>query len=143
MKRTSVRYLSFGITVAALLGVTSGTAGAKDSEKANKALYLQYCGSCHGPDGKGNGVMASALQTKPADLTQISKKNGGEFPTVMVEDFIRGKRGVPAHGDPDMPVWGQVFREDAVGRSGASSAKSQVHLKIAFITQYIKSIQEK
>src|SRR5262249_43786128 len=119
-------------------------AASSNAEKANKAMYVQYCGSCHGPDGKGNGVMASALQTKPGDLTQIAKKNGGEFPTVMIEDYIRGKRNVPAHGDPDMPVWGQIFREDArVGSTTGRSAKSVARTKIAFITQYIKSIQEK
>jgi mono/diheme cytochrome c family protein len=137
-----------GRTTAALVGglfvavtLVSTVPVARADEAANKALYLKYCGSCHGPDGKGGGVLSGVLQTKPADLTQIAKKNGGEFPTAEVAKFINGTKTMRAHGDPDMPVWGEVFQDQALG--GSSSKKSQAHAKIAFITAYLKTIQEK
>jgi len=36
---------------------------------AGKQIYAQLCTVCHGKTGKGDGVTASALQPKPADLT--------------------------------------------------------------------------
>jgi len=139
MKGRTTAVLAGGLVVAVAL--VSAAPVARASEAANKALYLKYCGSCHGADGKGNGVLSGVLQTKPADLTQIAKKNGGEFPTAEVAKFINGTKTMRAHGDPEMPVWGEVFQEQA--SSGSSSKKSQAHAKIAFITAYIKSIQEK
>ncbi|HYC21841.1 MAG TPA: c-type cytochrome [Candidatus Bathyarchaeia archaeon] len=139
MKGRTTAVLAGGLIVAAAL--VSAAPVARASEAANKQLYLKYCGSCHGPDGKGDGVLSGVLQTKPADLTQIAKKNGGEFPTAEVAKVINGSKTMRAHGDPDMPVWGEVFKQQA--SSGSSSRKSQAQAKIAFITAYIKSIQEK
>ncbi len=34
-----------------------------------KALYQQYCASCHGDSGKGDGPAGTALEHAPADLT--------------------------------------------------------------------------
>ena len=34
-----------------------------------KAVFAQYCGSCHGAAGKGDGAGAAALNPKPKDLT--------------------------------------------------------------------------
>ncbi|MCH2450034.1 MAG: c-type cytochrome [Gracilimonas sp.] len=36
---------------------------------AGKQIFAQLCTVCHGKAGKGDGVTASALQPKPADLT--------------------------------------------------------------------------
>ena len=46
---------------------------------------------------------------KPANLTEIAKRNGGEFPSEMVFKVIDGRQPVKGHGGPDMPVWGDVF----------------------------------
>ncbi len=35
-----------------------------------KALYNQYCKSCHGTKGKGDGPRASLLDTKSSDFTK-------------------------------------------------------------------------
>lgn len=36
---------------------------------AGKQIFAQLCAVCHGKAGQGDGVTASALQPKPADLT--------------------------------------------------------------------------
>jgi len=54
--------------------------------------------SCHGLDGKSGGPTASALENKPTDLTQLSKRNGGKFPSAMVEQAIQANSLIPAHG---------------------------------------------
>ncbi len=35
-----------------------------------QAIYAQYCATCHGPQGKGDGVSAQNLPIKPQNLTE-------------------------------------------------------------------------
>jgi hypothetical protein len=50
------------------------------------------------------------MRPKPANLTQIAKKNA--FPALRTMEIIDGRKTVRAHGDPDMPVWGEVLSEE-------------------------------
>jgi mono/diheme cytochrome c family protein len=84
-------------------------AGEADS---GRALYLQYCASCHGEDARGKGPMTSYLKVKVPDLTALKKNNKGVFPLARVMSSIDGSRAVRGHGDPVMPVWGEVFRKE-------------------------------
>jgi mono/diheme cytochrome c family protein len=141
--RTGASLAVLSLSVLLLCGTRVEAAQKAGKKDANGQLYVKYCGSCHGPDGKGNGILAGVLQTKPADLTQIAKKHGGEFPTGDIEMFIDGRTNVRAHGDPDMPVWGEVLSDQAMTSPGGGSARAEARRKIVFITEYIKSIQEK
>src|SRR5215475_2110664 len=113
------------------------TSTAQENEPIawGKDLFLRRCASCHGEDGKGNGPAAAALKNPPADLTQISKKNGGTFSRADVTRFIDGERPVPAHGPRHMPVWGEIFREERTD--------SEARMRILSLTSFIESIQEK
>ena len=113
---------------------------AADAENPGKALYLKYCGACHGPAGKGDGIAGTFMRPKPADLTQIAKKNGGAFPAQRTMEIIDGRKTVRAHGDPDMPVWGEVLSEEL---SGSLHRRAMVKGTLTLITDYIGSIQEK
>ena len=44
-----------------------------------KVIYATYCGPCHGSKGKGDGVAAAGLQTKPADHSSdyVQKQTDG------------------------------------------------------------------
>jgi mono/diheme cytochrome c family protein len=97
-------------------------------------LFGQYCVTCHGYSGKGDGPLAAVLKTPPADLTQIRKKYGGTFPGAKIRQFIDGEQPVPAHGSREMPVWGKEFRRDKPGPT--------VRLQISAFTFFIESIQE-
>ncbi len=79
------------------------------------ALYKAYCAVCHGSDGKGGGPMAPSLKMRPADLTRISVRNGGNFPIARIERIIAGTdRQLPAgHGPREMPLWGPIFAQIA------------------------------
>jgi len=100
-------------------------------------MFRAYCASCHGLDGKGMGPAEPALKKRPPDLTQLSKKNGGKFPAVMVANLIRGESfPIAAHGSGDMPIWGNAFR--ATNRDEA-----MVTLKVNHLTAYIESIQQR
>src|SRR5262245_53649869 len=93
-----------------------------------KQLYMKYCASCHGNDGKGDGSVGTMLNPKASDLTQIAKKNGGKFPFYETMLLINGRSatsqspnaslpGLPkAHGDASMPVWGEVFSREELAK---------------------------
>ena len=50
---------------------------------------------------------------------------------------ITGEAGISAHGSKDMPIWGPVFM------SMSHQHESVVHLRVANLTEYIKSLQQK
>jgi mono/diheme cytochrome c family protein len=113
---------------------------ATEAEEPNRALYLRYCGACHGPEGRGDGVAGTFYRTKPTDLTQIAKKNHGEFPFKRTMEIIDGRATVRAHGDPEMPVWGDVFSDQA---GSDMTRRADARGKVMLITDYIRSIQQK
>jgi mono/diheme cytochrome c family protein len=75
-------------------------------------VYHRHCASCHGPEGRGDGPLASSLREPPADLSQIEVRAGGRFDEGDVMSAIDGRRAVQAHGPREMPVWGAVFEEE-------------------------------
>jgi mono/diheme cytochrome c family protein len=128
-----------GSMLMALLIAGPALAGENHGNAA-KATYLQYCSSCHGDGGKGDGVVSGFLRPKPTDLTKLSKGNGGNLPYGALMQVIDGRTSIRAHGDPDMPVWGEVFKAEA----GASIAKEAVvRGKVLLIIEYLNTIQAK
>jgi mono/diheme cytochrome c family protein len=107
------------------------------SAASGKEMFNSYCAVCHGTEGKGNGPAASALKTPPADLTVLSKNNGGKYPALEVSSAIRGDVDVPAHGSKEMPVWGRLFMSISNGH------ESEVVQRIANLNRYIESLQVK
>jgi mono/diheme cytochrome c family protein len=107
------------------------------SPTSGQEMYKTYCAVCHGEDGKGNGPAATALKATPTDLTTLAKKNGGKFPDMKVSATLRGEADVPAHGTREMPVWGQLFWTMSHGHEG------EVQQRVANLTKYIESLQEK
>lgn len=83
--------------------------------------------------------MAEQLKTKPADLTQISKKNDGTFPVWHTYRVIDGTEPLAraAHGGGEMPLWGDVFK----AQEGSATALAQVRGRIFQLIYYLQSIQ--
>ena len=104
---------------------------------SGKALFQQYCASCHGDDGKGAGPAAVAFKVQPPDLTALRRLNHGKFPNDSVVQAIRGDRMPSAHGSTDMPTWGPVF----LALTGMNQV--EVERRISDLTEYIKSVQAK
>lgn len=58
--------------------------------------------------------MAKSLKVAPPDLTRISTRNRGVFPTARLQRIISGEEQLPAgHGTREMPVWGPIFSQIA------------------------------
>jgi mono/diheme cytochrome c family protein len=123
-----------------LCGLPIVATAAVDDTEPSRAMYLRYCGACHGPAGKGDGIAGTFMRPKPADLTQIAKRNGGTFPFERVRASIDGTTVVGAHGDARMPVWGELFRDEA---GWEVTRRAEARGKLLLITDYVRSIQEK
>lgn len=102
-----------------------------------KDLYVSYCASCHGTDGKGHGPVAVALKDPLPDLTKIAKRHGGKFPGEEMEKMILGAKGSRvAHGSEDMPVWGPVFRK-------VENDQDLGLVRVRRLVEYLTSMQSK
>jgi mono/diheme cytochrome c family protein len=102
---------------------------------SGQAMFKEYCAVCHGLGGKGNGPAADALKKRPADLTQLARKNNGTFPDLHVMNFITGTDVVASHGSRDMPVWGSLFGALNPNDEGVTK------IRVANLANYVKSIQ--
>ena len=122
------------------IALVAGPVSAGGSDHPGRAMYLRYCGACHGPNGQGDGIAGTFMRPKPIDLTQIAKENGGTFPTIQVMRDIDGTQEVRAHGDPDMPVWGEVFRDQS---TWDVARRADTRGKLLVITEYLQTIQVK
>ena len=107
---------------------------------SGKLEYQQYCASCHGTDGKGNGPMSELWKKPPANLTLLSRKHKGQFPFWRVYRTIDGREDVIAHGPRAMPIWGSHFLAQ---EGGAPLDEHTVLGRILALVYYVESIQEK
>jgi len=126
--------------IAAVLTLAPVPVRAAEGDGPAKAAYLRYCSACQGESGEGDGVVSHLMRPQPTDLTKIAKENKGEFPYAWVVHVIDGRETVRAHGDPDMPVWGELFKaEDGMN----FSQQTKVRGKVMLITEYLSTIQQR
>jgi mono/diheme cytochrome c family protein len=120
-----------------LLSLLTSTAAHATSSEITRGhtLYLQYCASCHGPTAEGDGPVANALTTPPANLRRLSERFGSPLPEDQVARYIDGRVEVKAHGPRDMPVWGTRFYHE----SGSDERRAQE--RIAQLVAYLQSVQ--
>jgi mono/diheme cytochrome c family protein len=119
------------------LSLLAARAPAEDVHEGG-ALYLKYCSPCHGSDGKGDGIVATVLRPKPADLTLLAKTHGGEFPSGRVQHSIDGRERIAAHGDTEMPVWGAILTKE---KGTSATTRAEVRGQVQLLTNYVRSIQ--
>ena len=118
------------------LNPTSPVSGAQ--------MFKDYCAVCHGPDGKGNGPVATALKVPPPDLTTLAQRHDGKFPDDYVSNVLKNGVEKPAHGSGEMPVWGPIFETMNRWRALCPGMNATpVTLRITNLTNYLKSIQKK
>jgi mono/diheme cytochrome c family protein len=92
-----------------VLGTTL-VADAADVEHGKK-LYGQFCASCHGQSGKGDGPAAAALNPKPRNHTDkeyMSKLTDEDLFKVIKEG------GASVGKSPLMPPWGASLKDDQI-----------------------------
>ncbi|HJN77054.1 MAG TPA: cytochrome c [Myxococcota bacterium] len=76
-----------------------------------KAVYTQFCVTCHGPEGDGGGPAGAALDPKPANFTEASFWEGRDeahLKKVVTEG------GASVGVSPLMIAWGGVLSEEQI-----------------------------
>jgi mono/diheme cytochrome c family protein len=99
-------------------------------------LFMNHCAACHGIDGEGGGPVAAVIQATVPNLRSLTMRNGGAFPADTVTAYIDGRESKAAHGDRQMPVWGDVFRGPEQG-----TARRTVRRRIAALVEFIRELQ--
>ena len=115
-----------------------GAAGARAQPYAGSGDYQVYCVSCHGAEGRGDGMIAKSLKKRPADLTTIAQRNGGVFPNDRVFKAIDGRQTNNSHSATDMPAWGEVLAKSS-GSVGAENTAARIEA----LVKYVQGLQPK
>jgi mono/diheme cytochrome c family protein len=118
------------------LGLTLGTSAASGAAPSGADVYFNHCAACHGADAEGSGPVAASMRVTVPNLRQLAQRNGGEFPAEAVAAYIDGRETPAAHGDRQMPVWGEVFRGPEQG-----TAQRTVRRRIAALVEYLRTLQ--
>ena len=79
--------------------------GSDAEEEEGAKAYKDYCTSCHGETGKGDGIAGASLEPKPKDLVKLS--------AVVGDDYLywRISKGSPGTA---MVGWGEVLDEEQI-----------------------------
>lgn len=109
------------------------------------ADYRAQCAKCHGPGGKGDGRLMDMQNRRIPDLTRLSMRNDGVFPTARVIEIIDGTRVIVIHGTAGMPVWGRTMRAEAAKQCAASGCDPErvVSERLRALAAAIESFQVK
>ena len=119
------------------IGCAQSNKLAGDPIARGEASFNAYCTSCHGESATGDGPAAEALTTRPTDLTQLRNNNDGVYPAEKVYATIDGREVLYSHGTREMPIWGNIWRED----DGKPRPEEEVLQQISEIVEYLRSIQ--
>jgi mono/diheme cytochrome c family protein len=126
------------VLLAAAAAAASGQLPRQRSSPAAAAdgarVFRTYCAACHGATATGAGPAAIAMKVTPPNLTRIAARNNGMFPAERVRQIIQG-RGPAAHGERNMPVWGDVFARKEPGTTPAAL--------IDALVRYLDALQER
>jgi len=134
----------FGVVaiVGGLVGLPAhGSAQDRDSPTygvSGSYTYRTYCATCHGEKGKGDGPLAENLRFQPPDLGLLAARNGGSYPAKDVARIIDGRKPLDGHGGPDMPVWGDAFKNPETGFDD-----EMVRRKIQSVVDFLETLQQK
>ena len=131
------------VLATALAAALSVPASAQDAE-IGQDLYNQYCATCHGEDGAGQGPLTEILMEKPSDLRKLAAENAaapGTFPMLEVIHIIDGRSGVRAHGGP-MPTYGNIFMTDSESARERMGAVLETRGRILSLAMFLESIQQ-
>lgn len=131
------------LAVAALVAVSAAPGYAQDSGYG-ESLFRENCSVCHGATGGGDGPVADLFAQRPKNLKTLAKENNGAFPFSEVYQSINGRREVTAHGNTEMPIWGDLFMEEAYPATIHPGVRAEdiVQGRILGLVYYLQSIQE-
>ena len=106
MKMGSISLSLALVWVGAVAGVGYG-----QNQGEGKKLYTNFCASCHGDTGKGDGPAGRALPVRPADHTNGAVMN--QMNDKFIVDIIT-KGGSVVGKSSFMPAWGGSLNDNQI-----------------------------
>jgi len=93
------------------VSLTLSNAGEKGDATKGKEVFQNTCASCHGAEGKGDGVAAAALDPKPRNLSDTAYVS-----TLTNEHMYKviSEGGASVGLSPMMAAWGGVLSEQDI-----------------------------
>lgn len=125
--------------VAVVLCLSHAAPASEQDVKDGQRYFLRYCASCHGENGDGHGPVAAVLSKPPANLRLLGDKYGLPLPAARIAEVIDGRSAVRAHGNREMPVWGERLYELGEGERGEVGIGEVLGKIIA----YLNTIQDR
>ena len=117
---------------------TNPAPAARDEHASGRATYLQFCSSCHGVEGRGDGPVVKYLLKRPDDLKLIRKQRKGVFPKEVYRAILMApsRDHAPAEMSTQMMIWGPVFQMIEGNPHDAQARVDQ-------LLDFLESIQQK
>ena len=78
-------------------------------ESQGRHLFLHYCATCHGDEGRGDGQNASNLSPAPPDLTASANP-----PNAVVLRKVIAEGSTAAGRSPLSPPWGRSLSQQEI-----------------------------
>jgi len=132
-----------GLVLLFFVSIQTTLAQQPDKVEAGQQQFEDKCAVCHGTSATGGGTLAADMNPKPADLTRISERNSGTFPTRKVFEKIWGRDDeiISTHVLTEMPAFysAPVFGHDQDFESSAGRLSAK---QINNIISYLKTIQK-
>jgi mono/diheme cytochrome c family protein len=100
-------FLAAGVVVT----LPSVSAAEKGDAAKGKETFQTTCAACHGPEGKGDGVAAAALDPKPRNLSDAAYVS-----TLSDEHLYKviSEGGASVGLSPMMAAWGGTLSEQDI-----------------------------
>jgi len=128
--------------LSAILAMASAPVGSADVIGAGPAEFASRCAVCHGLQGRGDGPFAPLLLQAPADLTNLARSNGGNFPAERIHRVIDGRELIASHGPREMPIWGrELLAEYQRDQSAIGDPETYVRERIDALVDYLRGLQ--
>lgn len=127
-----MRYLVLMLALTGCVEPARQSTGALD--------FAENCAACHGAAGRGDGALTGNLPKRPADLTQLAKRNGGVFPTTRVMAQIWGYAGQKGAGV--MPGFAPLLDGEMVLYDGGDGIDTPTPIRLVELAEYLKTLQE-
>jgi mono/diheme cytochrome c family protein len=129
-----------GLFAVAMLGL-AGCVPQEETGPTGAEGFAAFCSSCHGAGGTGDGPMAAGLTKKPADLTGLSHRNGGDLPKLRVMAKIWGYTG-GRDGAAIMPNFGPLLDSPLVPYDSGDGRETPTPLRLVQLAEHVARLQK-
>ena len=136
--QTAFRHAAFLLAALGLAGCVDET---PDPVPTGAEDFASFCASCHGATGVGDGEVAASLGARPADLTGLSRRNGGTFPSTAVMAQIWGYTG-GKDGERVMPEFASLLDGQFVPYDGGDGIMTPTPIRLVQLAEYLKTLQK-